>query len=100
MTAPLAVSAGERVCLLLRHTAPAGAPAGAAEQVHVSASMDYANAAPSLATVVVLDDRTVVTDAGSLEIVKQVDRAAARPGDVLTYTITYRNTGAEPLTYT
>jgi uncharacterized repeat protein (TIGR01451 family) len=60
--------------------------------------MSYTNAAPVLVTVVALDDRTVVTVAGSLEIVKQVDRASARPGETLTYTITYRNLGAEPLT--
>jgi uncharacterized repeat protein (TIGR01451 family) len=59
--------------------------------------MDYANATPALVTVVALDDRTTVTTAGSLQIVKQVDLATARPGDVLTYTITYRNLGAEPL---
>jgi len=95
---PVTVAAGDRVCLLLRNLLPAGAPTGAADQLHLAASMSYTNAAPVLVTVVALDDRTVVTDAGNLEIVKQVDRASARPGDVLTYTITYHNTGPEPLT--
>ena len=95
LAAPLAVTAGESVCLVLRHLVPAGAPAGAVEQVRLAADMDYANAAPALATVVALDDRTTVTTAGSLEIVKQVDLATARPGDVLTYTITYRNLGPD-----
>jgi uncharacterized repeat protein (TIGR01451 family) len=97
ISGPMLVAAGDRVCLLLRHLLPAGAPAGAAELVRLSASMSYANAAPVLVTVVALDDRTVVTDAGSLEIVKQVDRASARPGETLTYTITYRNLGPDPL---
>jgi uncharacterized repeat protein (TIGR01451 family) len=98
ISGPVVVAAGDRVCLLLHHLLPAGAPAGAAEQVRLLASMSYTNAAPVLVTVVALDDRTVVTVAGSLEIVKQVDRASARPGETLTYTITYRNLGAEPLT--
>ena len=95
--APLAMTAGQTVCLVLEHRLPAGARAGDAELVTLGASMSYLNASPALVTVVSLGDRTTVIDAGSLELVKTVDRVSARPGDVLTYNITYRNLGAQPL---
>jgi len=59
--------------------------------------MSYTNAAPVLVSAVSLDDRTTVISAGSLELVKSVSLATAKPGDVLTYTITYRNLGTQPL---
>lgn len=97
VTSPLAVTAGQNVCLVLQHLVPAGAPAGAAELVHLQAGMSYANAVPALTSLVALDDRTLVMDDGNLQIVKQVDVTSARPGDYLTYTITYRNLGPDPL---
>ncbi len=93
----LSVSAGQTVCVILRHVIPLTAPAGASETVHVEATMDYAGAAPPLSSAVALDDVTTTNGAGSLEITKAVDRATALPGDLLTYTITYRNSGAAPL---
>ncbi|MFI5370517.1 MAG: SdrD B-like domain-containing protein [Candidatus Eisenbacteria bacterium] len=95
--APLAVSSGQTVCLVLEHRIPAGARAGDAELVTLGASMSYVNAAPALVSVVSLDDRTTVIDAGGLELVKSVNLASAKPGDLLTYTITYRNLGSQPL---
>jgi uncharacterized repeat protein (TIGR01451 family) len=97
ITAPVAVTAGQSLCLLLQHLVPAGAPPGAAEMVRLQGSMSYTNASPALATVVALNDRTLVMDDGNLQIVKQVDVVTARPGDFLTYTITYRNLGPDPL---
>jgi uncharacterized repeat protein (TIGR01451 family) len=97
LSAPLPVTGGQGVCLVLRHQVPAGAPASAAELVTLGATMAYANASPPLVTTVQLDDRTTVIDAGSLQLVKTVDLATAAPGDVLTYTITYTNLGPEPL---
>jgi len=98
ISGPLAVTGGQIVCLVLHHTTPAGAPDGALEQVTLSASMSYTGAAPALATLVQLDDRTTVLDAGSLRLVKSVSAATVLPGDVITYTIAYTNMGAAPLT--
>jgi uncharacterized repeat protein (TIGR01451 family) len=97
VNAPLAVGSGQTVCLVLEHRIPAAARTGDAELVTLGASMSYTNAAPALVSAVSLDDRTTVISAGSLELVKTVSLATAKPGDVLTYTITYRNLGAQPL---
>jgi uncharacterized repeat protein (TIGR01451 family) len=97
ITAPLAVASGQTVCLVLEHRIPAAATTGDAELVTLGASMSYVNAAPALVSAVSLDDRTTVIDAGTLELVKTVSVASAKPGDVLTYSITYRNLGTQPL---
>ncbi len=97
IVAPQAVTGGQTMCLVLRHSIPAGAPLGALEQVTVSASMSYTGAAPPLVTVVLLDDRTTVMDAGTLRIVKSVSSGTALPGDLITYTITYTNLGPAPV---
>ncbi|NOT33723.1 MAG: DUF11 domain-containing protein [Candidatus Eisenbacteria bacterium] len=97
ITSPLALATGQVMCLVLRHATPNGAPAGAAELVTLSASMSYVNAAPILVSEVQTSDRTTVIDAGALRLAKSVDLANARPGDVLTYTITYTNLGPAPL---
>jgi uncharacterized repeat protein (TIGR01451 family) len=39
----------------------------------------------------------MVINAGNLQITKAVDVATARPGDLIQYTITYRNLGLAPL---
>jgi uncharacterized repeat protein (TIGR01451 family) len=98
LSGPLAVTAGEAVCLAMRHASPAGAAAGASAQATLSASFTYTNAAPALAgTVALVDLTTVLGGGGGLSLAKAVDFATARPGDVLTYTVTYANLGTTPL---
>ena len=95
LAGPVAVSAGQTLCLLVRHQIPAGAPDGATESIVVDAGFDYINAAPALVAAVTASDLTTVSGGGALEVVKSVDLSSARPGDLLTYTITYRNLGAD-----
>lgn len=97
VSGPLAVATGETMCLVLRHSVPAGAPGGVLEVATIAAGFDYVNAAPALASFVDVGDLTTTMVGGGLEIVKSVDVATARPGDYLQYTITYTNLGAEPL---
>lgn len=94
---PVALSTGQTACLILRQAIPAGAPAGASSTVTLTASYAYANATPALSANASLADLTVVVDSGGLAITKSVDVASARPGDLLTYTIVYRNQGAAPI---
>jgi uncharacterized repeat protein (TIGR01451 family) len=84
--------------LLPRHTIPAGAPDAAQEQGTLTASFSDVNASPALVSSVTAGDLTRVSaGAGGLETVKSVDVPGARPGDLITYTITYRNLGPLPV---
>ncbi len=95
---PIALVAGERVCLVGRHTAPAGAAVGSSELATLTAAFAYANAAPALGAPSSLTDRTtVLASGGGLVLTKSVDRANALPGELLTYTITYTNLSNAPL---
>lgn len=93
----LTLLAGEAACLLLRHASPAGAPPGASSRALVTASFSFTGATPVLVSADTLSDLTTVSVQSGLVLVKSVDRASARPGDVLTYTLTYSNPGAQPL---
>ncbi len=98
LTAPLTLLAGESACLLELHSSPPGATAGAAEQGRVIADFVYVGASPVLVSADTLSDLTTVAVQNGLLLVKAVDRASARPGDTLTYTLTYTNPGPQPLT--
>lgn len=95
--ATVSVAAGGSVCVLARHAAPAGAPAGALESATLTASFTYTNASPALAGSDALADVTTIAVGNGLVLAKSVDLASARPGDYLVYTITYRNPGTQPL---
>ncbi|HEV2105623.1 MAG TPA: SdrD B-like domain-containing protein, partial [Candidatus Eisenbacteria bacterium] len=98
LAAPVALAAGQSLCVILRHATPAGAPPGADELVTLTASFAYANATPALGANAALGDVTTIAAASGLVLAKSVDRASARPGDFLVYTITYSNPGGAPLT--
>jgi uncharacterized repeat protein (TIGR01451 family) len=94
----LALSSGQSACLVLKQGAPAGAPSGASSQATLSVSFSYLNAVPALTSSASVSDVTTVDAVGSgLMILKSVSAATARPGDVLTYTITYSNNGPAPI---
>jgi uncharacterized repeat protein (TIGR01451 family) len=98
LATPIALAAGQSLCVIARHTAPAGTPAGATEQLALGASLAYTNASPALVGVAGITDLTQVTGgAGGLLLLKSADRAVARPGDLITYTLTYSNPGPEAL---
>jgi fimbrial isopeptide formation D2 family protein/uncharacterized repeat protein (TIGR01451 family) len=94
----LTVAADEEICLLLRDNSPPNAPFGARHATVVTAFLDYANS--PLDETLAREDVTTVGPASTagLTLLKAVDKTIASPGEVLTYTITYTNAGAEVLT--
>jgi uncharacterized repeat protein (TIGR01451 family) len=96
---PVPVSAGQQICLLVKETIPLAAPLNAQDAVTVTANFAYVGASPALSTNHVVTDLTTVgspTTAG-LTLVKSADKAIAKPGETITYTILYANTSSDPL---
>jgi uncharacterized repeat protein (TIGR01451 family) len=99
IAAPIAVAAGNQVCILIKEFVPAGAPLGAQNQVTVTATFIYSNASPGLSATYTHNNLTTVGGASSagLSLVKAVDKPTALPGDTIVYTVTYRNDSSGPL---
>jgi uncharacterized repeat protein (TIGR01451 family) len=89
----LPVSAGQAVCVIVKVSVPANAPFNAQNQTVVTANFNYTTASPALAASYTNTDLTTVggTTSAGLTLNKAVDKATALPGDVIVYTITYRN---------
>ncbi|MFT4173635.1 MAG: hypothetical protein QM639_13805 [Rhodocyclaceae bacterium] len=91
ISAAVAVVADQRVCLIVKTTAPANAPLEAQYNQTLSVAMTYTNSAVTWSGT--RADLTTVdssTNAG-LVLVKTVDKASAASGQTITYTITYVN---------
>ena len=90
---PISLAAGEELMLVLKEFIPPNAPLGAQDQVKIAAHFSPDN----LSEVIELSrtDLTLVTGASGMLLHKAVDSALATSGDVLTYTITYSNSGSE-----
>lgn len=96
----IAVSAGQEICLLVRDQSPMGVPYGAQNRVHVRAVLrGAANEDPALNETLVNIDLTTIGTSGAagLTLSKTVDKSTAKPGEELSYTITYANVGTEPI---
>ncbi len=96
----LGMTAGQSVCILVREFIPATALVGAQDVITVTAAFSFTNALPALSQNYVHTDTTTVTSSSSagLQLVKSVDKATALPNEILTYTITYTNTGTSAIT--
>ncbi|HEY0074289.1 MAG TPA: SdrD B-like domain-containing protein [Abditibacteriaceae bacterium] len=96
ITGAITVIAGEQVCLLLQETVPSNAAVGTKDTVTINAAFSYTNATPALTSTLSVVD--VTTSAGSgLSLTKTVDKPNVKKGDVITYTITYRNISTQNL---
>ncbi len=90
--------ADQKLCLLVKVTAPASATDGAQLPLTLTAHYVYANS--TVTRDLQRSDLTIAgsaTDAG-LKLVKVVDKATAISGDIITYTITYTNQSSGTLT--
>ena len=97
ITAPIAVTANQQVAIIIKEFVPANAPLGARDVITVSAAFTYANANPALSNTLTHTDTTTVTLETGLVLSKSVNVATAKSGDLITYTITYRNSGGDAL---
>ena len=83
------------VPIILRVSIPAAVPPGTVEIIIVSLDQTF-NGTSVTAVVSVFDQVQVLAAAsGFLLLTKEVDLAAAQPGDVITYTIIFSNPGTE-----
>ena len=100
ITAPISVSAGQKICILMKEFIPAQAPLNAQDKVTVTAQLSYLNANPALTDTQTRTDLTTVGTgvANGLNLSKTVDKTSVLPGSTITYTITYSNQSASVLT--
>ena len=89
------VVAGTPITIFLKNFIPTTAANGAQDKLTIAATFTPTNG--PVQTLSRSDLTTVATSTGLL-LTKTVDKATAKSNDVLVYTITYRNTGAEALT--
>lgn len=97
IVAAVAVAASDKVCLIIKIAVPPTAAFNDQYPVAVGASFAYANSA--IVDTLARNDLTMVGTASGagLYLSKTVDKASAKSGDVLTYTITYTNNSTAPL---
>ncbi|MEO7401059.1 MAG: SdrD B-like domain-containing protein [Polaromonas sp.] len=107
VTGPIAVTAGQTVCLIVKEFVPAGAATGAVNTVTLTAAFTYTGANPALSATLTAVDVTTVGQPGALALGKLVNNVTqggaaatavnAKPGDTLQYTLTATNNGSQPL---
>jgi uncharacterized repeat protein (TIGR01451 family) len=116
ITAPLAVTADQKICLIVKQFVPANAAPDSKNTVTLSAALAYTNAAPALSNTILATDVTTVAQAGALalnKLVKNLSTPAptppalpappaisvnAAPGNTLEYSLTAVNNGTQALT--
>ena len=101
ITAPIAVTTGQVVCVIVKESVPAGAPLNAQNAIQISAAMSYSGASPALSTTVRRTDTAIVSMPNLLQLGKQVRNVtqatafatanAAAPNDVIEYQVTATN---------
>jgi len=88
-----AAPGSDMVDVIVRVFIPASETAGSTGQVQLVLQQEISGTSISVQSVVTDDVLVLSGSAGLLDLVKEVDLAMARPGDVVTYTIRYSNPG-------
>ncbi len=99
LSGPVTIAAGETIAILIKEYIPADATLNSQDSITVTAAFTYTGASPALADSLTRADLTIVGEAGTagLKLTKSVDQPTARPGETITYTITYTNNSPGPL---
>jgi hypothetical protein len=110
ISSPLTVSAGQKLCLIVKQFVPAGAALGAQNSVKLSAAFSYTGASPALSSALTAADITSVGAPDELALTKLVSNLTqgsvaatavnAKPSDILQYTLTAVNNGTQALNAT
>ena len=82
------VTAGQQICIINKVSVPAGAAIGISDITTVDAYFTSGTLASELS---VFDTTTIGAVSAGLVLTKAVDKATARGGDTVTYTLTYQN---------
>ena len=87
------MTAGSTTCIIVKEMIATNAPYDAVNAISVKAQFTYTNSSPALSASYTRTDTTTVSNASNagLRLTKSVDKAAAKSGDTLTYTIVYLN---------
>lgn len=107
LSAAVSVTAGQKLCLIVKQFVPAGAASGAQNAATLGAAFSYSNASPALSSTLSAIDMTTVGQPGALALSKLVSNVtqggaaatavSANPGDTLQYTLTAVNNGSQAL---
>ena len=107
LSAAVSLTAGQKLCLIVKQFVPAGAASGAQNTATLGAAFSYSNASPALSSTLSATDMTTVGQPGALALSKQVSNVtqggaaatavSANPGDTLQYTLTAVNNGSQAL---
>ncbi|MEO8012973.1 MAG: hypothetical protein ABI642_02395 [Polaromonas sp.] len=108
VSAPITVTAGQTLCLIVKQFIPAAAATGATNTTTLSAAFSYTSSIPLLSSTLTANDVTTVGLQGALALNKLVKNitlgglaattVVASPGNVLEYSLKAQNNGSEPLT--
>lgn len=97
-TTVITVAAGEKVGVIVKEQVPLNAPKDARDVITLGANFTYTNASPALTATATNTDTTTVAFVTGLVLTKTTSAATAKPGDSITYTLTYLNTSDQPIT--
>jgi len=88
----LTLDKGQSATFYVKVVAPSDIQAGTVESIEVTANATIQNGSETVnCTNAVVDTTTIIE--GYLQLTKSVDKTEAAPGEVLTYTIKYKNIG-------
>jgi uncharacterized repeat protein (TIGR01451 family) len=97
LTGPLNLNSGESAALIVKVGVPADALPNSQSQYVLSANFAYDGVTPALNAILTATDAVAVGTSPSLVLVQTVDKVTAKTGEIITYTITYRNSSPLPL---